>query len=105
MKLVSWQEWLDKHIPYYEAERHKNRFLDNPPEVVLIIYPYDDIRNHQIESRTARRWEEHETVSEKLESVSKTRVIPIFLERDTKQEWYWAFWNEHEAFLTLLKIN
>jgi hypothetical protein len=105
MKLVPWNEWLDRHIPYYEAERHRNRYLDNPPQVVLIVYPYDDIRNHQIESRTARRWEDHDTISEKLESDSKIKMSAIFLERDTRQEWYWAFWNEHEALVSMLKLS
>lgn len=104
MKLVTWNEWLDKHIPYYEAERHRNRYLDNPPQVVLIVYPYDDIRNHQVESRTARRWEDHDTISEKLESDPKIKMAAIFLERDTRQEWYWAFWNENEALLSMMKL-
>jgi hypothetical protein len=104
MKLIPWNEWLDKHIPYYEAERHRNRYLDNPPEVVLIVYPYDDIRNHQVESRTARRWEDHDTIREKLESDPKIKMAAIFLERDTRQEWYWVFWNKNEALLSMMKL-
>lgn len=101
MKIVSWQEWLDKHIPYYEAERHKNRFLDNPPESVLIIYPDDRIRM----SSTKNRGEDYELLSEKLDLDYKYRISPLFLERDTNQQWYWAFWNKNEALLCMLKLS
>jgi hypothetical protein len=101
MKLVSWQEWLDKHIPYYEAERHRNRFLDNPPESVLIIYPDDKIRS----SHTLKRSDDYEIFSQTLESCSKYPTSPLFLERDTLQQWFWAFWNKNEALLCMLKLS
>ena len=41
MKIISWHDWLNKHIPYYESKRHRGRFLDNPPAVILIINPTD----------------------------------------------------------------
>lgn len=102
MKLVSWQEWLDKHIPYYEAERHKNRFLDNPPEVVLIIYPQDDLRKRQ--SHVNKTWVDWEEISQNLISHTQKKSTPLFLERDTRQEWYWAFWDQNDALVSMLKL-
>ena len=96
MKLLSWHDWLDKHIPYYEAERHRTRFLDNPPQVVLVI---------SITDRQATAfWKNWEDVSDRIDMLNY-QCSPIFLERDTHQKWYWAFWNEQEALMTLLKLT
>jgi hypothetical protein len=100
MKIVSWQEWLDKHIPYYEAERHRTRFLANPPHSVLIIEVTDRAVRH-IPGTIRETWEDiHNKMHELHFDFS-----PLFLERDTHQEWYWAFWNEHEALVTVLKLG
>lgn len=100
MKIVSWQEWLDKHIPYYEAEKHRKRFLDNPPHSVLIIYVTDRAVRH-IPGTIRETWEDihNKMVDYELE------FTPLFLERDTHQEWYWAFWNEHDPLLCVLKMS
>lgn len=100
MKLVSWNEWLDKHIPYYEAERHRNRFCDNPPQSVLIVSITDRFVRH-IPGSIRETWDD---LHNKIENFG-FQFAPLFLERDTHQEWYWAFWNEHEALLSLLKIS
>jgi len=101
MKVVSWQEWLDKHIPYYEVERHRNRFSDNPPQVILIINSSDRVNLLKSHGLNWSNWDiiHHQIVNSGFES------SPLFLERDTNGLWYWAFWDEKEAFLTLLKIN
>jgi len=104
MKIVSWQEWLDKHIPYYEAERHKNRFLDNPPCSVLIVYPNDEIRLRKHTILNEPVWEKYETITEQIERYGNTKTVSLFLERDTNQQWYWAFWSKNHALLTLLKL-
>jgi hypothetical protein len=104
MKLVFWNEWLEQYIPYYESKKHEERFVDNPPQVVLIVYPYDELRNRQLDNKTARRWEEWDTVTEKIELYSKNKAIPLFLERDTRQQWYWAFWDRNDALIVMLKV-
>jgi len=100
MKIVSWQEWLDKHIPYYEAEKHRKRFLDNPPQSVLIIYITDRVVRH-IPGQIRETWEDihNKFVDFGYEST------PLFLERDTHQEWYWAFWNQSESLMAVLKLS
>ena len=47
MKIVSWHDWLEKYIPYYEIDRQRSRFLDNPPEVILIINPIDRVETNR----------------------------------------------------------
>jgi hypothetical protein len=96
MKLLSWHDWLDKHIPYYEAERHRTRFLDNPPQVVLVIAVID--------RQATTFWKNWEDVSNRIDTLNY-QSSPLFLERDTHQNWYWAFWNEQEALMTLLKLT
>jgi hypothetical protein len=105
MKLISWDEWLDSHIPYYESKKHRGRFYDNPPATVLIIYPYDTVRNKQIVVRTARRWEDWDTVTNFIIDNAKSKVSPLFLETDTNQQWYWAFWNESDALAVVIKLT
>jgi hypothetical protein len=96
MKILSWHDWLDKHIPYYEAERHRTRFLDNPPQVVLVIAVTD---------RQAKTfWKNWENVSDQIDTLNY-QSSPLFLERDTHQNWYWAFWNEQEALMTIIKLS
>lgn len=46
MKIVSWSDWLEKYIPYYEVDRQRSRFLDNPPEAILIINPADKVQTN-----------------------------------------------------------
>ena len=96
MKLLSWHDWLDKHIPYYEAERHRTRFLDNPPQVVLVIAITD--------RQATAFWKNWEEVSDRIDTLNY-QSSPLFLERDTHQNWYWAFWNEQEALMSLLKLT
>lgn len=100
MKIVSWQEWLDKHIPYYEAERHKKRFLDNPPLCVLIVYIMDRAVRHP----HGQPWESWEDLNIRINGLNHL-CSPLFLERDTRQEWYWAFWNENEALISVMKLT
>ena len=100
MKLILWKEWIEKHIPYYEAEKLKNRFLDNPPKIVLVIYPNDEIRNQKI----GPNWLVREQFEEKISSNNPGISMPVFLERDTHQKWFWAFWDEQCALLTIMRL-
>lgn len=101
MKIVTWQEWLDKHIPYYEAERHRNRFLDNPPKSILILNPYDRVTHL---AGHGLNWSNWDTTHQQIVDTG-VNSSPLFLERDTNGLWYWAFWNEQDALMTLMKIS
>lgn len=108
MKLISWDEWLDKHIPYYEADRHRELWGSDPPQSVLIISPPDKIKVNSFVTAIANhhsKKKDYETVSEQISKFAKCQTKPLFLERDTRQEWYWAFWNEHDALLCMFKMT
>ena len=100
MKLVSWTEWLDQHIPYYEAERHRKRFATNPPESVLIM----TIVDRQIQHVPGPIWSTWDNINERLQAYHG-RYSPLFLQSDSHQEYYWAFWDRDEALLALLKLT
>jgi hypothetical protein len=107
MKLISWDEWLDKHIPYYEADRHREIMRSDPPQSVLIVTPTDKITVSGAISALANHYankKDYETISEQIVRFAKHRVEPLFLERDTKQCWYWAFWNENDALSLVIRI-
>lgn len=99
MKLVDWPDWLDNHIPYFEAEKLRSRFSNNPPECVLVIFPYDQIRNRG-DSRNLI-WEQ---VYDKITVVSQMQSIPIFLTSDTNQLWLWVFWDKPLALFTMMQL-
>lgn len=108
MKLISWDEWLDKHIPYYEADRHRELWGSDPPQSVLIISPPDKVNVNSFFTAMANHYgrkKDYETVSEQISKFANHRTTPLFLERDTKQCWYWAFWNEHDAFQVVIKLS
>lgn len=107
MKIVAWNEWLDKHIPYYEADRHRTIMGSDPPRSVLIIPPSDNIRVSGHVSALANYYsnkKDYETIAEKILQYSNCRVEPLFLERDTQQCWYWAFWDDKKLTFLLLKL-
>jgi hypothetical protein len=108
MKLISWDEWLDKHVPYYEADRHREMLGSDPPRSVLIIAPTDKITVSGFVSALADHYtkkKDYESISEQIVKIARHRIEPLFLERDTKQCWYWAFWNEHDAFQLVIKLS
>lgn len=94
MRVIPWTEWLDKHIPYYEAERFRKEFETNPPQVVLEIDIVDRFNR-------GPSWRDWHTVNDLFE---KYHTEPLFLERDTRQKWYWAFWNEKDVLLVLMML-
>lgn len=97
MKLLTWSQWLDDHIPYFEAERHRKHFFDAPPTVVLVVEPNDRLSSRRTGLRT---WDEY-LVDTKLMDHG---AVPLFLENDARQEWYWAFWNRNEALMAVMKL-
>jgi hypothetical protein len=104
MKILSWHDWLNIYIPYYESERHRNRFLDNPPLDILLISPEDLVRQRSSENPGVR-WVNWETVNEQIEKTSMGPINPLFLERDTLQIWYWAFWKKGDALFVSLTLS
>jgi hypothetical protein len=100
MKIISWHDWLEKTIPYYEKDKQSSRFADNPPECVLIINPSD-----RAESNLAKgiNWSNWDTCHNQLIDTGY-KMCPLFLERDAHGKWYWAFWSKHEALLTILQL-
>lgn len=101
MIIVSWYEWLDKHIPYYESTKHSKAYALNPPLDVLIIHPSQ--RQYISFAKSNQRFD-WELCNEKITALAKGRIEPLFLERDTKQEWYWAFWKKGDALFVNLSI-
>jgi hypothetical protein len=105
MKLLPWLQWLDEHIPYYEAERLGSLYRDNPPAVVLVIAPLDRVPESNTgvtvpKSRGLLNWEEYITDTRLIEH----GALPVFLENDSRQEWYWAFWDANEALMAVMKL-
>lgn len=99
MRVMTWQEWKDQYIPYYEAERHRKRFQDDPPESVLII----NILDRAVRHVPGGIWETWDDLNHRLQTF-KYRCEPMFLKSDTRQEWYWAFWSPQEALATVLRL-
>lgn len=96
MKLVCWKELLNTHLSEINSEKLSKRFLDNSPEVVLIIYP--TIENNY------SRWESWNQLNEKISLFCPGCCCPIFLNKTNRQHWIWAFWNEKDALLTIMRL-
>ena len=94
MQIIDWETWLDRHIPYYEVERFQTQYEINPPQVVLGINVLDRHRNKQ----TLLYWHEANA------KLSTYNTAPLFLERDTHQIWYWAFWDKNQALVALMML-
>jgi len=97
MQIVDWRTWLDHHIPYYEAERFQNLHASNPPIDVLIIKTFEYFNAYFL--HTHDWWED---MNERVLRAN-CKVEALFLQRDTKQEWYFGFWKKGEALLWMLK--
>jgi hypothetical protein len=99
MQLVTWSDWLERHIPYYEQQRQQDNFGSTPPASVLIVDAVD--RNRLVGVKGFTNWEATDTRIKNL----GYRTEPVFLETDTHQRWYWAFWNEQEALIAVIKLT
>jgi len=100
MKILPWHDWLDQHIPYYEAYRFRGQYAMDPPCEVLCM----GVRDRQAVPRgkiSPDPWSE----MDQIVAGSPGRVESLFLERDTRGEWYWAFWNPGSALLVVLKLQ
>jgi len=101
MQVVEWPTWLERHIPYYEKQKQQDRFYDNPPESVLIVDPMDRNRRVGLRGFAWSTWEAMDTEIRAL----RYRAEPVFLDTDTLQRWYWAFWDRDEALLAVIKLS
>ena len=101
MQVVAWSDWLDRHIPYYEKNKQINRYVDNPPEAILVVDPVD--RNRRA-GQYGFAWSTWEAMDNSIRDLAYL-AEPVFLDTDTHQRWYWAFWNQHEALLAVIKLS
>ena len=101
MQVVTWATWLDQHIPYYEKNKQINRYADNPPEAVMIVDPVD--RNRRV-ARADFAWSTWEAMDNSIRDLAYL-AEPVFLDTDSHQRWYWAFWNQNEALLAVIKLS
>ena len=101
MQIVTWNSWLDRHIPYYEKHKQINRYADNPPQSVLVVDPVDRYKrkNHGTVPWTV--WEHMDNEVRQL----GYRTEAVFLDNDTHQRWYWAFWSADEALLAVIRLS
>ena len=99
MRVIPWSEWLDQYIPYYESQRHRARWPEDPPESVLVVYILDRAVRHI----PGHPWETWDDLNHRLHDLGY-RCASMFLERDTRQEWSWAFWHDVEALAAVLRL-
>jgi hypothetical protein len=101
MLVVDWATWLDQHIPYYEAQRLGTLYQRDPPAEVLCISAAQRLnRTHEILGQRGRAWE----YTDGFINGRGFRVEPIFLERDTHGQWYWAFWQKGAGLMVVLGL-
>jgi len=101
MQVVDWPVWLERHIPYYEKQKQQDRYYNNPPESVLVVDPVD--RNQRVGHR-GFAWSTWEAMDNDIRNLDY-RAEPIFLDTDTHQRWYWAFCNQDEALMAVIRLS
>lgn len=101
MQVVAWPDWLDRHIPYYEKTKQINRYAGNAPESVLIVDPVDRYKRKQPGTVPWSTWEHMDNEVRQL----GYRNEAVFLDNDTHQRWFWAFWSANEALLAVIKLS
>jgi len=101
MQVIDWPTWLERHIPYYEKQKQQNRYYTNPPESVLVVDPID--RNRRVGHR-GFAWSTWEAMDTDIRTL-RYRAEPVFLDNDTHQRWYWAFWDANEALMAVIRLS
>ena len=99
MQVIAWSDWLDRHIPYYEKQKQIQQHAVDPPVSILVIDPVD--RNRLVGVKGLTNWE---AMDNRINHLGY-RVKPVFLDTDTHQRWYWAFWNRDEALLAVIRLS
>ena len=64
MQVVDWPTWLEQYIPYYEKQKHLDRYYDNPPASVLVVDPVDRNRRVGLRGFAWSTWEAMDTTYE-----------------------------------------
>ena len=98
MRVTPWTEWLDRHIPYYEAERLRSQYQHRPPQVVLELSVVDRHQHNYLKKPATDVWLAANA------QFKQYQTEPIFLLSDSHQKWFWAFWDEQEAVVCMLKL-
>ena len=101
MQVVVWSDWLDRHIPYYEKNKQIHRYADNPPATILVVDPVD--RNRRV-AHAGFAWSTWEAMDNSIRDLAY-QAEPVFLDTDTHQRWYWAFWNQNEALAAVIRLS
>jgi tRNA nucleotidyltransferase (CCA-adding enzyme) len=101
MQVVAWSDWLDRHIPYYEKTKQINRYADNPPSAILVVDPVD--RNRRV-AHAGFAWSTWEAMDNSIRNLNYL-AEPVFLDNDTHQRWYWAFWDRDEALMAVIRLS
>jgi hypothetical protein len=101
MQVVTWSDWLERHIPYYQQQQQQDQYGDSPPAAVLIIDPTDRYQRSVRYGYIGSTWEAMDNQITKLDYCTK----PIFLDTDTHQRWYWAFWSQNEALAAVIRLS
>jgi hypothetical protein len=98
VRVTPWTEWLDRHIPYYEAERLRSLYQHRPPQVVLELSVVDRHRYNHPKTPATDAW-----LSANAQ-FNQYQTEPIFLTSDTHQRWFWAFWDKQEALVAVIML-
>ena len=75
--------------------------MTNPPAVVLQLSVVDRYDRHRSRNSIWFNWD---SVNNEIQDLGY-RNSPIFLDTDTHQQWFWAFWDRDEALLAVLKLK
>ena len=101
MQIVAWSEWLDRHIPYYEKQKQQDRYYNDPPAVVLVVDPVDRYAHKKPGTVPWSTWEHMDNRVTAL----GYKTEAVFLDNDTHQRWFWAFWSSNEALMAILQLS
>ena len=99
MQVVAWSDWLDRHIPYYERQKHLDNYCNSPPACILVIDPVD--RNRLVGVKGFTNWE---AMDNRIRDLGY-HAEPVFQDTDTHQRWYWAFWSQQEALVAVIRLS
>jgi hypothetical protein len=101
VQIATWHDWLDQHIPYYERDKQCKKYVDDLPAAVLIVDPID--RNRRV-NRGGFVWSTWEAIDQDIQSFD-FRTEAVFLDNDTHQRWYWAFWSQNDALAAVIRLS
>jgi hypothetical protein len=101
MQVVDWPTWLERHIPYTKNNGKRIVTTTIHQRQCLVVDPVD--RNRRVGHR-GFAWSTWEAMDNDIRDL-RYRAEPVFLDNDTHQRWYWAFWDRDEALLAVIKLS